>query len=161
MVTRSMAPTERLLRMAHAFVEEARHDLEKATLEGSDLPPRIRCIYERAGHATPEFRTLAVPIPPGAEGGSPAVLSQVIARYTRTKSPAGLLLVLDVLGEDERGNPSSILIAEARDRLGTRMFMVQPFRISGRRVEWDEPLEGGWRDPGGEEMILDASFTSR
>lgn len=159
MVTRSMAPSERTLRLAHSFIEEARRDLEKATADGSDLPPRIRCVYDRPGHATPEFRTLAVPIPPGAEGASPEVLSSVIARFARTKKPYGILLVLDAVGQDEQGEASPILIAEARDARGTRLFLVQPFRIAGRRVEWLEPLEGGWRDPGEEEMILDAAFS--
>ncbi|MBD0320162.1 MAG: hypothetical protein ICV87_07510, partial [Gemmatimonadetes bacterium] len=53
------------------------------------------------------------------------------------------------------------LIAEARDRAGTRMFWVQPFAAKGTSVVWGEPLDGGWRDPGDEEMILDASFKGR
>ncbi len=41
------------------------------------------------------------------------------------------------------------------------MFWVQPFAVAGTRVLWSEPLDGGWRDPGDEEMILDASFKGR
>lgn len=155
---RTVAPRERTLRLAHDFLEETRRDLEKALSEGADLPPRIRIVHERAGHATPEYRTLAVPIPEGAEGGSPEVLSTSIARFAAPKQPHCLLLTLDVLGTDARGRPASILIAEARDRLGTRLFFVQPFRVDRQRITWDEPADGGWRDPGQEEMILDAAF---
>jgi hypothetical protein len=77
------------------------------------------------------------------------VLSRLIARYAATVSPQCLLLVLDALDQDEDGNARSILIAEARDRIGTRLFLVQPFRLAkGRTIQWEEPLEGGWRDPG-------------
>jgi hypothetical protein len=147
--------------MAHDFVREARADLARAVADGSDLPPRIRIVHERPGHASPEYRTLAIPIPTGAEGASPTVLSAAIAQYARRTGPSCLLLTLDVLGNDEMGGPQQLLIAEARDRAGSRMFMVQPFKLEGGKVEWLEPLEGGWRDPGDEEMILDAAFTAR
>ncbi|MQA92581.1 MAG: hypothetical protein GEU90_20555 [Gemmatimonas sp.] len=149
---------ERTLRLAHDFLEETRADLERAALEGSDLPPRIRMVHERRGHASPEFRTLAVPIPEGAEGSSPIALSAAIASFARTRAPHCLLLTLDVVGAGDGGEPRSVLIAEARDRSGTRFFMVQPFVLDRGRVRWYEPFEGGWRDPGEEEMILDAAF---
>lgn len=133
--------------------------MERAALDGADLPPRIRMIHERSGHASPEYRTLAVPIPEGAEGGSPTVLSTAIARFARTRAPHCLILTLDVVGTSEGGEPLPMLIAEARDRTGTRFYMVQPFTVARARVTWQEPLEGGWRDPGDEEMILDAAFT--
>ena len=154
----SFAAQERILRLAHEFVKEARVDMARAVAEGSDLPPRIRTVHERPGHASPEYRTLAVPIPESAEGASPTVLSGAIARYARRSPPSCLLLTLDVLGTDENGDPQSILIAEARDRFGTRMFMIQPFRVLDGRIQWQDPIEGGWRDPGDEEMIIDAAF---
>ena len=157
-MNRSYATRERTLRLAHDFLEESRLDLERAVSEDADLPPRIRMVHERSGHASPEYRTLAVPIPPGGEGGSPTVLSGAIARYAATRDPHCLLLVLDVLGSDGEGPCDRILIAEARDRFGTRFFLVQPFEVNDGRVAWQEPLEGGWRDPGEEEMILDAAF---
>lgn len=144
--------------LAEAFLQETRVDIERAVGQQADVPPRIRSVHDRAGHATPEFRTLAVPIPPGGEGASPAVLSRVIAQYARTKSPCAILLTLDALSEDAEGNPHSVLIAEARDDAGTRLFYVQPFRQVGPRIVWGEPQTGGWADPGEEEMILDAAF---
>lgn len=158
MKNRAVAPRERTLRLAHDFLEETRRDLERAAGEGADLPPRIRSVHDRPGHATPEYRTLAVPIPEGAEGASPSVLSSSIARFAAQKQPHCLLLTLDALGQDEAGEPTSILIAEARDRLGNRLFFVQPFRVHERRIRWGEPFGGGWQDPGAEEMILDAAF---
>jgi hypothetical protein len=147
-----------MLRLAHEFLREARVDLVRAATDGSDLPPRIRIVHDRPGHASPEFRTLAVPIPDSAGGASPSVLSTTIAQYARRNPPACLMLVLDVIGTGEDGNPQSLLIAEARDRSGNRLFIVQPFLISDGRVSWEEPIEGGWRDPGEEEMIIDAAF---
>lgn len=153
-----LAIQERTLRLAHEFVREVRLDLEKAAVAGEDLPPRIRTVHDRPGHASPEFRTLAVPIPPAAEGASPEVLSGAIARFATRRPPQCLLLVLDVVGTDESGRPQSLFVAEARDRNGTRFFLIQPFEISDRKVVWQEPLNGGWQEPGDEEMILDAAF---
>lgn len=146
--------------MASAFLAEMRRDLERATMEGSDLPPRIRSVHERSGHATPEYRTLAVPVPDELGGKSPAELSEAIAQYAGSKHPDCLFLVLDAVMENEAGNPQPILIAEARDRLGTRLFFIQPYDQVEQKVEWAEPIEGGWRDPGREEMILDAAFNN-
>ncbi len=147
--------------MAHEFIREARVDLARAAREDSDLPPRIRVVHDRPGHASPEYRTLAVPVPEGAGGASPGVLSGAIAHYARRNPPSCLMLVLDVVAAGANGSPQSLLIAEARDRLGTRLFIMQPFRIVEGRVFWDEPLEGGWRDPGADEMIIDAAFAGR
>ena len=158
MVTSAVARRERTLELAHAFLEEVRRDLERAASDGSDLPPRIRSIHERVGHATPEYRTFAVPVPSGAAGASPEVLSGVIARYAAQKSPLGLILALDAVTRLDGGIQYSVLISEVRDRNGLRLFFVQPFRQEGGRLYWGEPEEGGWRDPGEEEMILDAAF---
>ncbi len=147
-----------MLRLAHEFLREARVDLVRAATDGSDLPPRIRVVHDRPGHASPEFRTLAVPIPESTGGASPSVLSTTIAQYARRNPPACLMLVLDVIGTGEDGNPQPLLIAEARDRSGNRLFIIQPFLIRDGRVAWEEPIEGGWRDPGDEEMIIDAAF---
>lgn len=154
----SFAAHERLLRLAHDFVLETRRDLAHAVADGSDLPPRVRVVHERPGHPSPEFRTLAVPLDEDAAGASPTVLSDAIAAYAARARPSCLLFAADVIGSDENGDPMPLLIAEARDRSGVRLFMVQPFRVQDGRITWNEPLEGGWRDPGSEEMILDAAF---
>lgn len=145
---------ERTLGFATRFLEEVREDIGRAVAEGADTPPRLRSIHERAGHATPEFRTLTIPIPEGIGGASPEVLSGTIARYAATKTPDCLLLALEAITDD-----GPVLIAEARDRAGTRLFWMQPYAAVSRRVSWQEPMQGGWTDPDGEEMILDAAFT--
>jgi hypothetical protein len=144
---------ERVLTFATRFLDEVRDDIARTRQEGSDSPPRIRCVSERAGHATPEFRTLTIPIPDGYAGMSPEVLSGAIARYAQRMHPDCLLLALEAENAD-----GPLLVGEARCRMGTRLYWMQPFRIDGGRVEWGEVLEGGWRDPAGEEMILDHSF---
>ena len=151
-----MMHMERTLGFATRFLNEVRDDIGQAALGGSDTPPRIRSVHEAAGHATPEFRTLNIPMPDGIGGASPEILSGAIARFAAAKKPDRLLLALEA-----QMDGSSVLIAEARDRAGTRMFWVQPFAVQGTRVVWGDPLDGGWRDPGEEEMILDASFKGR
>jgi hypothetical protein len=153
------AAAERILRLAHDFLQETRLDLARAVAEGSDLPPRIRTVHDRAGHSSPEYRTLAVPIPQSAEGGSPTVLSSAIASYAARRPPSCLMLSLDLITTGEDGKPQALLVAEARDRIGTRLFIAQPFTIADGRITWGEPLEGGWRDPGEDEMIIDAAFS--
>jgi hypothetical protein len=150
---------ERTLSFATRFLNEMREEIDRAAAAGSDIPPRIRSVHERAGHATPEFRTLAIPVPETLGGFSPEILSGAIARYAAQKSPDCLMLALqaEMAGEDGASGP--VLIAEARDRLGTRLFWMQRYTLNGPRVAWDDPTEGGWRDPGEEEMILDAAFT--
>jgi hypothetical protein len=155
---RTLATQERTLRLAHEFLRETRLEIERAASEGGDFPPRIRSVTERPGHASPEYRTLLVPLPDTAAGASPTILSQSIARFAASRRPTCLLLALEVVGDGEGGGERPLLIAEARDRNGTRFFMIQPFERGERGIEWLEPIEGGWRDPGGEEMILDASF---
>jgi len=135
--------------------------MERALQEGADTPPRIRSIHERVGHATPEYRNVAIPVPEGVGGASPEILSGVIARFAAQKSPDTLLLALDLVLEAEDGTPGPVLVAEARDTAGTRLFWMQPYRVADGKVVWGEPLEGGWRDPGEEEMILDAAFKGR
>lgn len=144
--------------MAHAFVEEVRRDLERAAADGSDLPPRLRTVHSRPGHSTPEYRTLAIPLPAGANGASPEILSELIARYAAAKPPCTLVLVLDCVLADAEGRPQPVLIAEAHDCWGTRLFLMQPFVVENEKIRWGEPAESGWKDPGEEEMILDASF---
>lgn len=156
-----MVQPQRVLEWAHVFVEEVRRDLERASAEGADLPPRLRMVNIRPGQTAPELRTLAIPVPPGGEGSSPEILSSLIARYAADKPASCLLLALDVLSAAEDGSQRPLLIAEARERGGTRLFMMQPFAVQQGKVRWEEPLGGGWQDPGGEEMILDAAFTGR
>lgn len=144
---------ERVLSFATRFLEEVRDDIAHNRMDGLDTPPRIRSVHERAGHATPEFRTLNIPVPDGYGGLSPDVLSVAIAHFAGTRKPDCLLLAF----EAETGD-GPVLIAEARCRFGTRFFWMQPFSSATTHVEWGEPIDGGWRDPGDEEMILDAAF---
>lgn len=153
-----MIQPSRVLELAHAFLEDVRREMERATAEDADLPPRLRIVHQRSGQSAPELRTLAVPVPPGGEGSSPEILSSLIARYVAQKPVSCLLLALDVVSADEDGSERPMLIAEASSESGTRFFMMQPFRVENGRVTWEEPLGGGWQDPGREEMILDASF---
>ncbi len=146
---------ERVLGFAARFVEEVRDDLGRGKMDGSDTPPRIRCVHELPGHASPEFRTLSIPVPDGFGGMSPEVLSGSIAKYASSKKPDCLLLAF----EAETAEHGPVLIAEARCRYGTRMFWVQPYTVLPSHVEWSEPVDGGWRDPDEEEMILDAAFS--
>lgn len=152
---------ERTLGMATRFLDEVRDDIGRAAMEGEGMSPRIRSVHEKPGHATPEFRTVAIPLPDGMEGVPPEILSGTIARYAQSKHPDCLLLAMEAQmgGEEEDARP--VLIAEARDRTGTRMYWIQPYRSGGSHVDWDEPVHGGWRDPGEEELILDASFPLR
>ena len=153
-----LARTTRTLEQAHSFLEEVRRDLALAARDGRDLEPRIRYAIERQGHATPEYRTLAIPIPSAMGGASPEVLSGAIASYFEKRSPTCLMLALDAILADSQGEAEPVLICEARDRAGTRLFYLQPFGVDDGKVVWGEPYEGGWRDPGGEEMILDSAF---
>lgn len=149
---------ERTLGLATRFLQEMREDITRAVADGADTPPRLRSVHDRAGHATPEYRTLNIPVSEGQGGASPEVLSGAIARYAATRPPDCLLLGMEAVlqGEDRH-----VLIAEARDAAGTRLFWMQPYRVVDRRVEWEEPTESGWRDPGREEMILDAAFSQK
>ena len=160
MVRSKLVQMERTLSLATRFLTEMREEIDRAAAAGSDVPPRVRSVHERAGHATPEYRTMAIPVPDSLGGASPQVLSAAIARYANEKSPDCLMLGLEAQMERE-GGAGPVLIAEARDRLGTRLFWMQPYRVAGGRVQWDDPAEGGWQDPGEEEMILDAAFSRR
>jgi hypothetical protein len=155
---RPVAHRERTLEMAQAFLAEVRRDLARATAAGCDLPPRLRSVHLRAGHATPEYRTLAIPTTPGADGPSPEILSGMIARYAAIRPPCCMILTLDGLSEGSDGAPRPILIAEARDAIGTRVFWMQGFRTVDGKVEWEPPMGGGWQDPGDQELILDLAF---
>jgi hypothetical protein len=149
---------ERTQTLAERFLDEMRLDFRRTRIAGSDVLPRVRCVNERAGHATPEFRTLVIPPPPSGGAMTPAVLSAAIAYFAAKRGPDRLFLALDALQRDEDGSPRPVLIAEARDLAGTRLFLMQPYRPEGRDFVWDEPMNGGWFDPGDEEMILDAAF---
>jgi hypothetical protein len=150
--------SDRTLVMATRFLEDIRREILHAAQQGADIEPRVRSVHERQGHATPEFRTLAIPIPEGVGAMAPDALSGTIARYARRYAPDCLLLALEAETEAADGSSRTLLIAEARDRKGTRMYWMQPFRSSRGAVDWDEPLEGGWRDPGEAEMVLDEAF---
>jgi hypothetical protein len=150
---------ERTLGFATRFLTEMREEIDRAAAAGSDIPPRVRSVHERPGHATPEFRTLAIPVPESLGGVSPEILSGAIARFAAQKNPDCLLLALQAEMSRDDGAPGPVLIAEAHDRMGTRLFWMQGYAVNGPRVAWEEPMDGGWRDPGEEEMILDAAFT--
>ena len=158
MTPRPVAQRERTVEMAHAFLAEVRRDLGKAVAAGCDLPPRLRSVHLRAGHATPEYRTLAIPTTPGNEGPSPDILSSMIARYAELHPPCCMMLALDGLSEGPSGTPRPILIAEARDAVGTRLFWMQGFRAVDGKIEWEPPIGGGWQDPADQELILDLAF---
>lgn len=144
---------ERVLGFATRFLDEVREDIGRARMDGTDTPPRIRSVHEKPGHATPEFRTLAIPVPEGFGGLSPDVLSGAIARFAVTKKPDCLLLAFEAENAD-----GPVLIAEARCRYGTRLFWMQSYTVGKTQVEWGDPVGDGWNDPGDEEMILDAAF---
>ncbi|MDR0787465.1 MAG: hypothetical protein LBG44_06320 [Gemmatimonadota bacterium] len=148
---------ERTLRFADELFQEFRLELGRAVAAGSDLPPRVRVVHDRPGHMSPEFRTLAIPAAATEGGASPTVLSGAIASYARRNPPSCLMLVLDIVAT-ENSEPRALLVGEARDRAGTRLFIVQPFSVKDRRVVWGDPLDGGWRDPGEDEMIIDEAF---
>lgn len=159
MTPTGLARRERTLEWAHAFLEDVRKEIAAAALAGNDVPPRLRSVHERPGHATPEYRTLAIPVNDDVGGASPEVLSGIIARFARAKPASCLILVFDAVMQGANGDPGSVLIAEVRDRAGSRYFLVQPFaRGEAGAVSWEDPIEGGWREPGDEEMILDAAF---
>lgn len=154
-----MQQIERTLGMATRFLDEVRGDIGRAALEGADIPPRLRSVHEKPGHATPEFRTVAIPVPDGLGSVPPEILSGTIARYAQTRKPDCLMLAMEAEMDADGKGSRTVLIAEARDRTGTRMYWMQPYSPLGTRVDWDEPLTGGWCDPGEAEMILDAAFT--
>jgi hypothetical protein len=154
---RVTALRERTLELADAFLKDVRHDLEVALAQRFDLAPRIRTMHTRPGHATPEYRTLAIPSPPAGET-STTFLSLAIAHYARAKSPCAIVLAFEAMLEGGEDGPSTVLISEARDRWGTRLFFIQPYRLQGDGLLWGDPVGGGWRDPGEEEMILDRAF---
>jgi hypothetical protein len=145
---------ERVLGFASRFLDEVRSDIGRTRMEGADTPPRIRSIHEKPGHATPEFRTLSIPIPDDFGGLSPDVMSGAIARFAATKKPDCILLAFEAENAD-----GPVLIGEARCRYGTRLFWMQPYTVADTHVEWGEPVGGGWQDPDEEEMILDAAFS--
>jgi hypothetical protein len=151
---------ERTLSQATRFLDEVRRDVERAVAAGSDTPPRLRSVHRKQGQTSPVYRTLSIDVPEDQRGDFPGFLSRAIARYAREKRPDCLLLAVEAVLPREEGEPGPVIITEARDTSGSRLFWLQPYRVEGRRVEWDEPQNGGWQDPGKEELILDAAFES-
>jgi hypothetical protein len=143
----TLVQMERVLHYAARFLEDMREDVERAAAEGADTPPRVRSVHEIQGHATPDFRTIAIPVTNHEAPVSPEVLSGTIARYAQMKKPDCLMLALEAQMEREDGTSGPVLIAEARDRVGTRLFWMQPYDVDERRVRWGEPRSGGWIDP--------------
>lgn len=160
MIPRAVTRRERTLELASAYVREVQHDLERASALGFDLPPRVRTVHTRSGHATPEYRTLAIPTEPDGSALAPDTLSALICRYVATRPATCLLLAMEGLYDAGAEEPYPILIAEARDAGGTRAYWMQPFRRTAGGVAWDEAFGGGWQDPGEQELILDAAFTA-
>lgn len=147
------------LRLAAAFLDETRRQLERAVAAGVTMPPVLRSVHEKAAHATPEFRTVAIPVPPGCAGLGPGVLSGLIAHFAAEKEPVCLLLALDTAREGE--GAGSLFVVEARDLAGTRRVWMQPYRVQGAEVRWAEPVASGWAEPDEEEaMVLDEAFAS-
>lgn len=153
-----IAQMERTLAMASRFLDDVRLDVNRSAPAGTDMPPRVRCVHEKPGHTTPEFRTLAIPIPPGLGGASPEILSTTLTRFATTRKPDCMILAVEAVLAGDDGVPGPVLIAEARDRRGTRLFWLQHYRVAEGRVLWGEPMGEGWQDPGEEELILDAAF---
>ena len=154
-----IAQMERTLAMASRFLDDVRLDVNRSAPAGTDMPPRVRCVHEKPGHTTPEFRTLAIPLPPGLGGASPEILSTTLTRFAAARKPDCMILAVEAVLAGEDGMPSPVLIAEARDRRGTRLFWLQHYRVEDGRVVWADPVGAGWRDPGEEELILDAAFS--
>lgn len=157
-MSRAVAHPERTIEMAEAFLAEVQRDLARATAAGCDLPPRLRSVHVRAGHATPEYRTLEIPPRPGSASSSPDMLSAMIAQYAAVRAPCCMMLTLDGISEGAGGTPRPVLIAEARDVVGTRVFWMQGFQAVDGRIEWEPPVGGGWQDPADQELILDLAF---
>lgn len=157
-VTNPELQRQRTLQLAAAFLHEVRRDVEHAAASSSTLAPRLRSVHERAGHTTPEYRTMAIPVPEAVVGRSPELLSQAIARFAEEKRPVCLLLALDLLMDTAAGPPQSALIFEARDAADTRRYLVQTYEVDRGKVKWDMPRSAAWLDPGDQEMILDAAF---
>lgn len=155
-----IAQMERTLAMASRFLDDVRLDVNRSAPAGTDMPPRVRCVHEKPGHTTPEFRTLAIPIPPGLGGASPEILSTTLTRFATTRKPDCMVLAVEAVLADDDGTPGPVLIAEARDQRGTRLFWLQRYRVVDGRVVWSEPTGDGWQDPGEQEMILDAAFVA-
>lgn len=151
---------QRTVQLAAAFLEEVRRDVEQAVMGGRDFAPRLRSVHERSGHATPEYRTMAIPVPAEAvaSGHSPELLSRTIAHFAEEKHPVCLFLAVDVLMDTAAGPPQSALILEARDAAGTRRYLVQTYEVESRRVRWATLRTAEWLDAGDQEMILDAAF---
>jgi hypothetical protein len=158
LVQSSARQLERTRAYAEKFLEQMRGELQRAASAGHDSPPRLRSIHERPGHATPEFRTLVIPVPPGVAQLSPQILSATIAYFAAKRAPDRLLLGMDAVHSDERGVTRPVLILEARDQVGTRLFWMQAYQLENGSIRWMEPLTGGWLNPGDRQMILDAAF---
>jgi hypothetical protein len=148
---------------AHAdhFLVEMRSEIARCAAQGQSFVPRLRSVHERPGHATPEFRTLLISPPDRAGQLSPELLSVSIAHFAKQRAPDRLVLVLDAVRATDPGETISVLIGEARGLAGTRLFFFQPYELVNDEVRWGEPFDGSWRDPGEEELILDAAFTAR
>jgi hypothetical protein len=149
---------ERTRAHADRFLDEMRHEIVRCCARGASFIPHLRCVHEKQSHATPEFRTLLIPQGDGVAEISPEALSYTIAEFARRRTPDRLILVMDAVHRQDDGEPEAVLIAEARDRVGTRLFLIQPYRAGNGDVFWHPPRTGSWQDPGDEEMILDAAF---
>lgn len=149
----------RTIELAERFLEDTRAELAKVTGQGYDLPPRVRTAHTRVGHATPEFRTLAVPLPDCSAAAAPDAISEMIARYAAKDPPSRLFLAFVAETRlPDSSVPTPVLVMEVRDAWGTRLYQMLPFFAQGTRFAWSEPIHDGWQDPGEQEMILDAAF---
>lgn len=148
----------RTLALGTTFLNEIRYDLEQTAKREAGCPPRLRAVHERAGHATPEFRTFNLPAPEEGTTASPELLSGLITEYSRSKAPCCLMLGLDLLMQGEDGAAQPLLVIEAKDCSGNRLFWMQPYRVEQTALAWGDPQGGGWQDPGEEEMILDGAY---
>lgn len=146
-----------LLNVATRFLDEVRDDMAEAARCQCDLPPRLRSVHEQQGHATPEYRTVGIPVPPEMGTVSPEVLGCAVSHFAAAKHPDALVLAFAAVMEGADGASTPVLILEARDHGDTRMYRICPYRSADGVLCWSDD-DGGWLDPKGEEMIIDAAF---
>lgn len=150
------------MEFATRFLDEMREAVATAVARGAEVPPRFRSVHETLGHATPEYRTVAIPIPPELGAVSPQILSTTIAHFAADKHPDALALAFPAVCTGDDGKQQPVLISELRDAHGFRRYRICRYAVRRGRVVWQDRAEDAsrWLDPGEEEMVLDAAFAA-